>query len=95
MIVFSVFYPATGGARFDAAYYNATHIPLVEQAFKSTGLAGVQVFHGSLPETAGLRPTWPWLISASKALRPCRPARPGRVRPRSSATSPISPPSSP
>jgi len=46
MIVFSVFYPATNGARFDTAYYNATHIPLVEQAFKSTGLAGVQVFHG-------------------------------------------------
>lgn len=46
MIVFSVFYPATAGARFDAAYYNASHIPLVEQAFQSTGLAGVQVLHG-------------------------------------------------
>lgn len=46
MVVFSVFYPATDGARFDAAYYDATHIPLVKQAFGSTGLAGVQVFHG-------------------------------------------------
>ena len=46
MIVFSVFYPATDGARYDAAYYDATHIPLVESAFKPTGLAGVKVFHG-------------------------------------------------
>ncbi len=34
MIVFKVFYPATGGARFDAAYYNATH---------TAGGAGLQV----------------------------------------------------
>jgi uncharacterized protein (TIGR02118 family) len=46
MIVFSVFYPAADGARFDAAYYHATHIPLVKSAFTSTGLAGVQVLHG-------------------------------------------------
>jgi uncharacterized protein (TIGR02118 family) len=46
MIVFSVFYPATSGARFDADYYNATHIPLVKAAFSSTGLAGVEVFQG-------------------------------------------------
>ncbi|MGH6678143.1 MAG: EthD family reductase [Bradyrhizobium sp.] len=46
MIVFSVFYPATNGARFDADYYNAAHIPLVKAAFGSTGLTGVQVFQG-------------------------------------------------
>jgi uncharacterized protein (TIGR02118 family) len=46
MIIFSVFYPASKGARFDADYYRATHIPLVKAAFGSTGLAAVQVFQG-------------------------------------------------
>ena len=56
MIVFSVVYPATDGARFDAAYYNANHIPLVEQAFKSTGLSSVQVFHGLSAGDGGAAP---------------------------------------
>ncbi len=56
MIVFSVFYPATAGARFDSAYYTATHIPLVQQAFKSTGLAGVQVLHGLSAGDGGKAP---------------------------------------
>lgn len=56
MIVFSVFYPATSGARFDAAYYNANHIPLVEQAFEATGLVGVQVFHGLSAGDGGAAP---------------------------------------
>jgi uncharacterized protein (TIGR02118 family) len=46
MVVLSVFYPATDGARFDTAYYHATHIPLVKSAFASTGLANIQVLHG-------------------------------------------------
>jgi uncharacterized protein (TIGR02118 family) len=46
MIVFSVLYPASEGARFDQAYYDATHIPLVKDAFGSTGLTDVKVFHG-------------------------------------------------
>ncbi len=56
MIVLSVFYPATQGARFDTAYYNTTHLPLVEQAFKSTGLAGMQVLHGLASGDGGPAP---------------------------------------
>ena len=46
MVIFSVLYAATDGAQFDHDYYNATHIPLVHDAFGPTGLAGVQVFRG-------------------------------------------------
>ena len=46
MIVFSVLYPASQGARFDQVYYDAIHIPLVKDAFAGTGLVDVQVFHG-------------------------------------------------
>ena len=46
MVVFSVLYPATPGARLDQAYYEATHIPLVKDAFTSTGLKSVQVLKG-------------------------------------------------
>jgi uncharacterized protein (TIGR02118 family) len=46
MIVFSVLYPASEGARFDQAYYDATHIPLAKRAFADTGLVDVQVFKG-------------------------------------------------
>lgn len=46
MVIFSVLYPASPGARFDAAYYDATHIPMVKNAFGETGLVDVQVFHG-------------------------------------------------
>ena len=56
MIVFSVLYPAAAGARFDAAYYKATHIPLVEQAFRSSGLRGVQVLHGLSAGDGGAAP---------------------------------------
>ena len=46
MVIFSVLYPATEGARFDAAYYAATHIPLVKEVFTPTGLRSVQVMYG-------------------------------------------------
>ena len=46
MVVFSVLYPAKDGAKFDAAYYDATHIPLVKDAFTATGLTDVQVLKG-------------------------------------------------
>lgn len=46
MVIFSVLYPASQGARFDQAYYDATHIPLLKEAFSATGLVDVQVFKG-------------------------------------------------
>lgn len=46
MVVFTVLYPATPGATFDQAYYDATHIPLVREAFTPTGLTDVQVLKG-------------------------------------------------
>lgn len=46
MVVLSVLYPATEGATFDQAYYDATHIPLVKDAFMDTGLKEVLVFKG-------------------------------------------------
>jgi len=46
MVIFSVLYPATPGARFDQAYYDAVHIPLVKAAFTPTGLKDVQVLKG-------------------------------------------------
>lgn len=46
MAVFTVLYPAAEGAKFDHDYYNATHIPLVKEAFAATGLTGVQVLRG-------------------------------------------------
>lgn len=46
MIVVSVMYPAGDGKTFDQTYYDATHIPLVKDAFTATGLTDVQVFKG-------------------------------------------------
>lgn len=43
MVILSVLYPATEGATFDWDYYNATHIPLVKEAFGATGLTDAQV----------------------------------------------------
>jgi uncharacterized protein (TIGR02118 family) len=48
MVIFSVLYPATPGAKFDQAYYDTVHIPLVKDAFTSTGLKSVQVLKGLL-----------------------------------------------
>lgn len=38
MTVLLVTYPATAGARFDADYYRATHIPLVTEKWSPHGL---------------------------------------------------------
>ncbi len=56
MVIFSVLYPATPGAGFDQAYYDATHIPLVKDAFASTGLKDVQVFVGVSAPDGGPAP---------------------------------------
>jgi uncharacterized protein (TIGR02118 family) len=46
MAVFTVLYPAREGAKFDQAYYETVHVPLVKEAFTPTGLTGVQVLKG-------------------------------------------------
>ncbi|MGA0606207.1 EthD family reductase [Phenylobacterium sp. VNQ135] len=57
MIVVSVMYPTTEGGKFDMDYYNATHIPLVKEAFGPTGLMSVQVLQG-LPGPDGSKPPY-------------------------------------
>jgi uncharacterized protein (TIGR02118 family) len=52
MVIFSVLYPATPGARFDQTYYDDVHIPLAKDAFSATGLKSVQVLKG-LPGADG------------------------------------------
>ena len=56
MVVFSVLYPASDGAKFDRAYYDATHIPLVKAAFSGTGLTGVRVLHALSAGGGGTAP---------------------------------------
>lgn len=38
-----VYYPRTAGADFDAAYYAATHIPLVESSWRPHGLRSADI----------------------------------------------------
>ncbi|ASJ90526.1 EthD family reductase [Porphyrobacter sp. CACIAM 03H1] len=38
-----VSYPQAEGARFDAAYYRETHIPLVEESWGGLGLTGAEI----------------------------------------------------
>jgi len=66
MVIFSVLYAATDGAHFDHDYYNATHIPLVHEAFGPTGLTGVQVFKGV---SAGDGGPAPFIAMAHLAFR--------------------------
>ena len=56
MVILSVLYPASAGAKFDQAYYDATHIPLVKEAFTPTGLTGVQVLKGLSAPDGGPAP---------------------------------------
>lgn len=51
MVVFSVLYPAKAGARFDEAYYQATHVPLMRDVFGPT-LKDLQLLKG-LPAADG------------------------------------------
>lgn len=43
MATLIVSYPAQPGARFDAAYYAATHIPLLESAWAAHGFTGAEI----------------------------------------------------
>ncbi|CAN5300258.1 EthD family reductase [soil metagenome] len=56
MVVFSVLYPANPGGKFDAAYYDAVHIPMAKEAFAATGLVDVKVFHGLSAPDGGPAP---------------------------------------
>ncbi|ALL12062.1 EthD family reductase [Caulobacter henricii] len=66
MVILSVLYAAADGAHFDHDYYNATHIPLVHEAFAATGLTGVQVFRGL---SAGDGSPAPFILMAHLAFR--------------------------
>ncbi|MBO9558689.1 MAG: EthD family reductase [Caulobacter sp.] len=55
MVIFSVLYPAKAGARFDEAYYHATHIPLAREAF-GEALTDVQVIKGLSSPDGGPAP---------------------------------------
>lgn len=55
MVIFSVLYPAKDGAKFDEAYYHATHIPLVKEAF-GEALKDVQVIKGLSAPDGGPAP---------------------------------------
>jgi uncharacterized protein (TIGR02118 family) len=54
--IFSVLYPASKTKTFDHAYYDQTHIPLVKEAFKATGLLGVLVLKGVSAADGGPAP---------------------------------------
>lgn len=56
MAIFSVLYKPTKTAKFDHDYYDATHIPLVKEAFKDTGLLGVLVLKGVSAGDGGAAP---------------------------------------
>lgn len=47
MIVVSVMYPETEGARFDLDYYMKTHMPLVASRGQDIGLQSYQVMRGT------------------------------------------------
>jgi len=47
MVIVSVVYPASEGARFDVDYYLKTHIPMVRALAKDSGLREVKVLRGS------------------------------------------------
>jgi uncharacterized protein (TIGR02118 family) len=47
MVIVSVIYPASEGARFDVDYYLKTHVPMVGMHAKDSGLREVKVLRGS------------------------------------------------
>ena len=57
MLVIAVMYPASGDARFDHAYYMATHMPLVRRLWEPLGLQSDQVLRGQ-PGLDGAPPAY-------------------------------------
>lgn len=57
MIVVSVMYPASAGAKFDMDYYRDTHIPMVRARWNASGLRELKILHGSGAPAAARRPT--------------------------------------
>ena len=50
MAALIVSYPASAENHFDAAYYRATHIPLVERLWGPFGLSSAEIFDASGPQ---------------------------------------------
>jgi hypothetical protein len=46
MVIVSVMYPASAGAKFDMDYYRKTHIPLVGARWNDRGLRDAKVLTG-------------------------------------------------
>ncbi|MET3666587.1 EthD family reductase [Caulobacter sp. 1776] len=79
MAVLTVLYPAHDGAKFDHAYYDAVHIPLVKEVFGPTGLESVQVLRGL---TAGDGGAAPYVVIANLIFRDAEALRASRSGPR-------------
>jgi uncharacterized protein (TIGR02118 family) len=56
MIVFSVLYPASEGARFDHDYYDRTHLPMAKAVFSATGMDTIKVLKGLSGGSGGAAP---------------------------------------
>ena len=57
MLVVTVLYPGGEGTRFDHAYYNETHMPLVRRLWEPMGLQRDQVTRG-VPGPDGAAPAY-------------------------------------
>ncbi len=57
MLVIAVMYPGSDGTRFDRAYYNETHMPLVRRLWGPMGLQRDQVMRGQ-PAPDGAAPSY-------------------------------------
>ena len=46
MTTISVIYPRSSGATFDYAYYQQTHLPLVANRWRDSGVIGIEALRG-------------------------------------------------
>ncbi len=60
MVIVSVMYPASAGAKFDMDYYRKTHIPLVRARWDDCGLRELEILTG-IGTPSGGPPTYPVL----------------------------------